>query len=48
MNPSADRPFYYNHIHSIPQPNRLFVLQVPAQVSEDGGKTFRPHLRHRG
>jgi photosystem II stability/assembly factor-like uncharacterized protein len=41
MNPSADRPFYYNHIYLDPNnAMRLFVLQVPARVSEDGGKTF--------
>ncbi|HXT70512.1 MAG TPA: hypothetical protein VN700_12185 [Vicinamibacterales bacterium] len=41
MNASADRPFYYNHIYLDPNnANRLFVLQVPARVSEDGGKTF--------
>ena len=45
MNPSADRPFYYNHIQLDPNnPNRLYVLQVPAQVSEDGGKTFVRNL----
>jgi photosystem II stability/assembly factor-like uncharacterized protein len=45
MNPTADRPFYYNHIQLDPNnPNRLYVLQVPAQVSEDGGKTFVRNL----
>jgi photosystem II stability/assembly factor-like uncharacterized protein len=45
MNSSADRPFYYNHIQLDPNnPNRLYVLQVPAQVSEDGGKTFVRNL----
>ena len=41
MNATADRPFYYNHIYLDPNAaNRLYVLQVPARVSEDGGKTF--------
>jgi photosystem II stability/assembly factor-like uncharacterized protein len=41
MNASADRPFYYNHIYLDPNvATRLYVLQVPARVSEDGGKTF--------
>ena len=45
MNPSASRPFYYNHIYLDPNnANRLYVLQVPAQVSEDGGKTFARNL----
>jgi photosystem II stability/assembly factor-like uncharacterized protein len=45
MNPSASRPFYYNHIHLDPNnSNRLYVLQVPAQVSEDAGATFARNL----
>ena len=45
MNPTADRPFYYNHIQLDPnQPQRLYVMEVPARVSEDGGKTFPRNL----
>jgi photosystem II stability/assembly factor-like uncharacterized protein len=45
MNPTADRPFYYNHIQLDPnQPQRLYVMVVPAHVSEDGGKTFARNL----
>ena len=45
MNASADRPFYYNHIHLDPNnANRLYVLQVPARVSEDAGATFSRNL----
>jgi photosystem II stability/assembly factor-like uncharacterized protein len=45
MNPTASRPFYYNHIYLDPNnANRLFVLQVPARVSEDGGRTFERNL----
>ena len=45
MNATADRPFYYNHIQLDPnQPQRLYVMEVPARVSEDGGKTFPRNL----
>ena len=45
MNPIADRPFYYNHIYLDPNvASRLYVLVVPARVSEDGGKTFSRNL----
>jgi len=45
MNPFASRPFYYNHIYLDPNDaNRLYVLAVPAQVSEDGGRTFSRNL----
>ena len=45
MNPTADRPFYYNHIYLDPNvASRLYVLEVPARVSEDGGKTFPRNL----
>jgi photosystem II stability/assembly factor-like uncharacterized protein len=45
VNTNNDRPFYYSHIQMDPnQPNRLYYLVVPAQVSEDGGRTFTRNL----
>ncbi len=45
VNTSNDRPFYYSHVQLDPNvPNRLYYLVVPAQVSEDGGRTFSRNL----
>src|SRR5688572_8981209 len=45
VNTSNDRPFYYSHIQLDPNhPNRLYYMVVPAQVSEDGGRTFTRNL----
>ena len=45
VNPTASRPFYYNHIYLDPNnANRLYVLEVPARVSEDGGRTLTRQL----
>ena len=45
VNTSNDRPFYYSHIQLDPNnPNRLYYMVVPAQVSEDGGRTFSRRL----
>jgi photosystem II stability/assembly factor-like uncharacterized protein len=36
------QPMYYRNIHPDPKvPDRLYVMDVQAQVSEDGGRTFR-------
>ncbi len=45
VNATASRPFYYNHIYLDPNnANRLYVLEVPARVSEDGGRTLTRQL----
>ncbi len=45
VNTNNSRPFYYSHIYLDPnEPNRLYHLTVPAQVSEDGGRTFARSL----
>ncbi len=37
------QPMYYKNIYPDPKnPDRLYVMSVQAQVSEDGGRTFRP------
>ncbi len=39
----AGRPFYYGDLRVDPQfPNRVYRLESLVQVSDDGGKTFRP------
>ena len=39
----AAQPMYYKNIYPDPgNPDRLYVMSVQAQVSEDGGRTFRP------
>jgi photosystem II stability/assembly factor-like uncharacterized protein len=46
VNTTNDRPFYYSHIQLDPnEPNRLYVMEVPARVSEDGGRTFARTLQ---
>ena len=46
VNTTNDRPFYYSHIQLDPNdPNRLYVMEVPARVSEDGGRTFSRNLQ---
>jgi photosystem II stability/assembly factor-like uncharacterized protein len=36
------QPMYYKNIHPDPKnPDRLYVMDVQAQVSDDGGRTFR-------
>ena len=45
VNTTNSRPFYYSHIQLDPNdPNRLYVMEVPARVSEDGGRTFARSL----
>ena len=45
VNTTNSRPFYYSHIQLDPNdPNRLYVMEVPARVSEDGGRTFARQL----
>jgi hypothetical protein len=45
VNTTNSRPFYYSHIQLDPnEPNRLYVMEVPARVSEDGGRTFTGRL----
>ncbi len=45
VNTTNSRPFYYSHIQLDPnEPNRLYVMEVPARVSEDGGRTFARRL----
>lgn len=37
------QPMYYKNIYPDPKnPDRVYVMSVQAQVSEDGGRTFRP------
>ncbi|NWG13557.1 MAG: glycosyl hydrolase, partial [Acidobacteria bacterium] len=37
------QPMYYKNLHPDPRnPDRIYVMSVQAQVSEDGGRTFRP------
>jgi photosystem II stability/assembly factor-like uncharacterized protein len=37
------QPMYYKNIYPDPKnPDRLYVMSVQAQISEDGGRTFRP------
>jgi photosystem II stability/assembly factor-like uncharacterized protein len=37
------QPMYYKNIYPDPKnPERVYVMSVQAQVSEDGGRTFRP------
>ena len=39
----GDRPFYYYEIHADPKnENRLYTIFSGVNVSEDGGKSFRP------
>jgi hypothetical protein len=46
VNTTNSRPFYYSHIQLDPnEPNRLYVMEVPARVSEDGGRTFARTLQ---
>jgi photosystem II stability/assembly factor-like uncharacterized protein len=46
VNTTNSRPFYYSHIQLDPNdPNRLYVMEVPARVSEDGGRTFARSLQ---
>jgi photosystem II stability/assembly factor-like uncharacterized protein len=45
VNTQNSRPFYYSHVYLDPNvANRLYYLVVPAQVSEDGGRTFTRNL----
>ena len=45
VNRRNDRPFYYSHVFIDPNnPNRVYVLDNDANVSEDGGRTFSRQL----
>ena len=45
VNRHNDRPFYYTHVWIDPNnPNRVYVLDNEANVSEDGGRTFDRRL----
>lgn len=45
MNRYNSRPFYYSQIYINPlDDQRVYAMGTQAQVSEDGGKTFRPGM----